>query len=67
MRASVSPVLEAVGLALEERDIREDPELARRYRLEIPVLLHGATEVARHQITPDALRDRLRELGLVRP
>ena len=57
-------MLEALGLALEERDVRDDPELERRYLLEIPVLLHGASEVARHRITPDHLRNRLREMGL---
>lgn len=67
MRATVSPVLEAMGLALEERDVREDPELERRYRLEIPVLLHGSSEVARHRISPDSLRNRLREMGLADP
>ena len=64
MRANALPVLEALGLALEERDVRDDAALERLYLLEIPVLLCGAIEVARHRITPEALRRRLSELGL---
>ena len=64
MRETILPVLHDLGLALEERDVRDDPEMERRYLLEIPVLLLGAEEVARHRVTPTALRSRLRELGL---
>jgi hypothetical protein len=64
MREAIRPVLDDLGLALEERDVGDDPETERRYLLEIPVLLLGAEEVARHRVTPLALRSRLRQLGI---
>jgi hypothetical protein len=65
MREMVLPVLQACGLALLERDVRDDPALSRRYLLQIPVLLWGDHEVARHRVSEDTLRARLRDLGLV--
>jgi hypothetical protein len=59
MHAVVAPVAAALGLTLVERDVREDPELKRRYALEIPVLLAGDVEVVRHRTTADELRRRL--------
>jgi hypothetical protein len=64
MRVTVEPVLAAAGLALVERDVREDPEMERRYLLEIPVLMYGTVEVARHRTTARELLPRLREIGL---
>ena len=64
MREIVLPVALATGLGLVDRDVRDDPELEKRYLLEIPVLLWGEHEVALHRITAEALRLRLRELGL---
>jgi hypothetical protein len=65
MREVVLPVLEAAGLTLVERDVRDDPALEKRYLLEIPVLLWGDREVALHRTTAAALGLRLRELGVV--
>jgi hypothetical protein len=62
MHEVVAPLAAALGLALVERDVRDDPELKRRYALEIPVLLAGTVEVARHRADADALRRRLEEL-----
>jgi len=64
MRAVVEAVLPEFGASLVEKDVRDDPETDRLYRLEIPVLLLGEREVARHHVTTDALRRRLVELGL---
>ena len=64
MREVILPVLEGLGWQLEERDVREDPEWERLYLLEIPVLLLGGREVARHRVTPEELRLRLRDLGI---
>jgi hypothetical protein len=64
MHEVVAPVAATLGLTLVERDVREDPELKRRYAYEIPVLLAGDLEVVRHRTTPDDLRRRLAELGL---
>ena len=63
MEDVVAPVLAARGIALVVRDVRDDPELLRRYRNEIPVLLAGDVELARHRVTPDDLHARLDSLG----
>ena len=65
MRTVVERVLPAFEADLEERDVRDDPETARRYALEIPVLLLGSREVLRHRATEDALRERLSALGVL--
>jgi hypothetical protein len=65
MQDVVLPVLASCGLELAVRDVRDDPELARRYLLAIPVLLFGKEEVARHRVTPEALKARLCELGIL--
>jgi hypothetical protein len=59
MEAEIAPLLAARGIALTVRDVREDPELFRRYRFEIPVLLLDGVEIARHRIAGDALMARL--------
>jgi hypothetical protein len=63
MREVVSPVAAELGLALAERDVRSDPELDALYRNDIPVLLLGGREVARHRVTAEDLRARLRSLS----
>jgi glutaredoxin len=63
MREVVAPVAAELGLALEDRDLRADPELDLLYRHDIPVLLLDGREVARHRVTAPDLRARLRELA----
>jgi thioredoxin reductase (NADPH) len=63
MEEAVAPVLAARGIRLVVRDVREDPELLRRYRNDIPVLLAGDVELARYRVTPDELLARLAALG----
>lgn len=48
-----------------ERDVREDAELHERYRNDIPVLLFGGREVARHRVSKADLRARLLALGVL--
>jgi glutaredoxin len=64
MRAVLDAVLPEFGASVVERDVRDDPETDRLYRLEVPVLLLGDREVARHHVTAADLRRRLVELGL---
>jgi glutaredoxin len=64
MRTVAEAVLPEFGAALVEKDVRADPETERLYLLDIPVLLLGEREVARHSIDADDLRRRLAELGL---
>ena len=59
MEEEIAPLLAERGVALVVRDVREDPELLRRYRYEIPVLLAGDVELARHRVTRDELAARL--------
>jgi hypothetical protein len=59
---TAAPVAHELGLALEQKDLRDDPELERRYLFEIPVLLLEGVEVARIRATADELRARLGRL-----
>ncbi len=59
LREALEPVLAELGLQLLERDVREDPALERRYLFEIPVLLLGDRELARHRASTAELRERL--------
>jgi hypothetical protein len=61
MQAAVERIGAEFGLALETRDVRDDPDTRRRYLLDIPVLLLDGAELARHRIEPEELRRRLRE------
>jgi glutaredoxin-like protein DUF836 len=63
MREVVERVRPAFGLALREQDVRAD-ERWRPYLLEIPVLLLGDREVARHRIDEATLHQRLLAFGL---
>lgn len=65
MRQVVEGVLPGFGLSVVERDVRDDPELERRYVFEIPVLLLGEREIARHRVSAEELRARLARLGFV--
>jgi hypothetical protein len=62
MRAVVEPLLGELQARLVETDIGGRGELERRYRLDIPVLLAGEVEVARHRIDAASLRERLEAL-----
>ena len=62
MREVADAVLPEFGATLVEKDVRDDPETDRLYRLDIPVLLLGDREVARHHVTAADLRRRLGEL-----
>lgn len=63
MKALAAPLLDELGLALVERDIRDDPEDERRYAVRIPVLLWEGAVVAEGRTTAGDLRARLAELA----
>lgn len=63
MRQVVERVLVDYRGSLVERDVREDSEWRRRYLWEIPVLLLGEHELARHKISEAELRERLERIG----
>lgn len=63
LRGTAAAVARELGLALEEKDLRDDPELERRYLFTIPVLLlDGRVEVALTRASADELRERLARL-----
>jgi glutaredoxin len=45
---------------LDEINIESDPDLLRRYRDDIPVIIINGVEAFRHRLTSDAFRERLR-------
>jgi hypothetical protein len=59
MREVVERALRGSALRLVEVDVRDHPDLEKRYVFEIPVLLLGDREIARHRITEGELRQRL--------
>jgi hypothetical protein len=59
MLSVVVPVAAARGLRVVEKDVRDDPETARLYAMEIRVLLLDGVEIARHRVTPEELAARL--------
>ncbi|HEV8254158.1 MAG TPA: glutaredoxin family protein [Vicinamibacteria bacterium] len=63
MRAVLDRALPAGQVQVVEKDVREDPELRRRYLNEIPVLLLAGREVVRHRVTESELLQRLSEMG----
>ena len=55
MKAVIARVARRRPLALVEVDISTDPGLERRYAHDIPVLLIGGLEIARHRIDEQQL------------
>ena len=62
MHEVVVPVARELGLDLQARDITRVPELEALYRHDIPVLLLDGLEVARHRVTAEGVRARLRDI-----
>jgi hypothetical protein len=63
MHGVAAPVAAEMGLTLVERDLFSDPELEALYRHDIPVLLLDGREVARHRVSAQDLRARLRGMA----
>jgi len=59
MRQTLERVAGDFGARIEDVDIRSDVDLERRNLLEIPVLLLGRRELARHRVEEAELRRRL--------
>ena len=59
-RRVLDDVRAEIPFELEEVDIGGDPELERRYRERIPVVVVGGEEVFTYFVHPDALRRRLK-------
>ncbi len=55
-------VLRDAGLAIEEVDIDQDPELQSRYNEEVPVVFLNGKKAFKYRVDPAELRRRLRNL-----
>ena len=47
----------------EEIDIRTDPDLARRYRFDIPVVLINGVHAFKHRLTAEEFGKKIAECG----
>jgi glutaredoxin len=59
MKRELAPLVAEAGARLTEVDIDADPDLRARYTDDVPVLLLGAREVARHRLDAEAFRREL--------
>jgi hypothetical protein len=62
MKDTVQKVSVKIPITLEAVDITTDRTLLRKYRTEIPVLLHNDSEITRHRINEGDLREKLEKL-----
>jgi len=62
MRETIRQVSTRIPLTLEEVDISTDQALVDLYGVDIPVLMAGEREIARHGVTAAALEDKLRRM-----
>jgi hypothetical protein len=62
MRTVALGVLHGTALELRELNVEDHPDLEARYVFEIPVLLLGGQEIARHRTTDAELRRRLADV-----
>ncbi len=59
MKRVVRDVGLTLPLTIEAVDVDQDPVLARRYGTDVPVLVAGERELARHRVTAERLRELL--------
>ena len=60
MLATLAEWQAELGFEVERIDVDSAPELAARYGVKVPVLVHGSNEVCRFFLDLDALRRSLR-------
>jgi glutaredoxin len=60
-KAVIEPLLREFRASLREVNIDGDPELARRYGYDIPVIFIGAHKAAKHRVDPQQFRRQLEE------
>ena len=58
-KAVIEPLLREFRASLREVNIDDDPELARRYGYDIPVIFIGARKTAKHRVDPQQFRSQL--------
>ena len=52
---------------LDEINIENDPDLLKRYRYDIPVIIINGVEAFRHRLTSEAFRERLQKTSGGKP
>ena len=52
---------------LDEINIENDPDLLKRYRYDIPVIIINGLEAFRHRLTAEAFREKLRKTSGGKP
>jgi len=67
MKAVVLRLSESIPLAVENIDISTDPDLDRRYGLEIPVLVIDGRKAAKYRVTEESLRRMLSNRSATSP
>jgi glutaredoxin len=60
-KAIIKPLVSEFGATLREVNIDEDPEIAKRYCWDIPVIFLGAHKAAKHRVDPQQFRRQLQE------
>jgi hypothetical protein len=63
MRETALSVAQELGVVFEEVDVDADPETARRYDLEVPVLCVNGVKAFSIRVTPALLHARLAREG----
>ena len=51
----MADALQALGVRFDKVNVDADPDLKRRYGLDIPVLMKDGIELCRHRLTPEAV------------
>jgi hypothetical protein len=62
MRATLERIATRLPLTIEESDISTDAELTELYGWDIPVLMIGDRELARHGMEERVLEEKLRSV-----
>lgn len=59
MEEALAPLLDEFGATVRVIDVDADPELEARYDEQVPVLLHGETELCHHFLDAAKTREYL--------
>lgn len=60
-KALMQPLLEEFAAKLREINIDSNPQLLRRYGMDIPVVFIGADKAAKHRVNAEQFRRQLEE------
>ncbi|MFQ5431030.1 MAG: glutaredoxin family protein [Nitrospinota bacterium] len=63
MKEVIASLPKELRVTLREIDITVDPELEKKYFLDIPLLLHGDRCLARHRANEKTLLNKIRKLA----